>query len=199
MKLRTINLIIKISLVVLACVFTATLIANGNFVGSRISAAAFSFIFPFALDIMRLFKIKLPERFELAYLIFLFFAQFLGIDFDFYKFIPLFDKVIHGVSGILTFVFGLLIADACGLKARKYINARIVFAILLSIAIALFWETIEFTADSLFGMHMQTLISAGPADTMLDMIWAAGGATVAGLVEWRMGRGSKKPRTKQRS
>ena len=184
MKMSKINLIIKILLVALAAVFTTSLIIEGDFVGSRISSAVFSFIFPFAGDILRLFKIKLPEQFEFSYLVFLLFAQFLGIDFNFFKYVPHFDKVIHAASGVLTFVLGLLIADVCGLKARKYINARIIFAFLFSIALAFFWECIEFTADSFFGMHMQTLISEGPADTMLDMISATIGAGVAGIVVW---------------
>lgn len=177
------NLILKILLVAVAFFYAVTMTVSGELI-ARIGSVIFSFIVPFAGDILRLFKIKLPEHFEFAYLIFLFFAMYLGIDFNFYKFVPHYDKVIHAVSGVLSFVLGLMIADACDLKARKFIDARIIFALLISISIAFLWECVEFAADGLFEMSMQTLISEGPADTMLDMIWATLGASFCAVIEW---------------
>jgi hypothetical protein len=176
-------LTIKALLVLLAVIFMVL-----NFSGQdsgesrRIGAVVFSFILPFATDILRLFRIKVPQNLELSYLIFLLFAQFLGIDFDLFRYVPNYDKLIHAVSGVLTFIVGLNIVDVCGITAKRYVNPRILMPIALTIVVAFLWECVEFTADTFFGMHMQTLISEGPADTMLDMISATVGAIIAAAV-----------------
>ena len=56
---------------------------------------------PFAMDILRFFGIKISDRFEIAYLVFVIPAMVLGIDFDIYKVILPFDKIVHSASGVL--------------------------------------------------------------------------------------------------
>jgi hypothetical protein len=172
----------KALLVLLAIIFTAYIVVTDQLTTSRIFAALFSFMLPFSVDILAAFRIRIPEKFEFLFLVFLLFAMFFGIDFQLYRLVPYYDKFIHAISGAFTFVLGLMIADSCGLQARRYIDARLVFAIMVSVTIAFLWECYEFAADSFVGTHMQTLISTGPADTMLDLIFACLGALAAAIV-----------------
>ena len=171
---------VKLLLVAIAVVFVGIGISGAEFAANRVGAMFFSFIFPFAADILRLFRIRVPADLELTYLVFLLFAQYLGIDFNAYKWLPHYDKVIHAVSGALTVVVGYMLWSYFKLPVKsKSIDVRALFAILLAISVAAVWEYIEFAADKLLGMNMQTLISEGVDDTMFDMIFATIGAIIA--------------------
>lgn len=173
---------LKLALVAIAIVFFCIALSGNSLAANRIGAIVFSFILPFGVDILRLIRINIPADLEFAYLIFLLFAQYLGIDFNAYKWLPHYDKIIHAVSGVLTIIAGYILAAALKIPtSHKFLDARALFALYFAITIAFAWECVEFFADKVFGMNMQTLISKGLDDTMLDMIFATIGAILAVL------------------
>lgn len=140
-----------------------------------------SLFFPFLPPILeKLLKIKISFRLQLVYYIFLFIALFLGIDLDFYKTVPQFDKIIHFISGFLSVILGYYVLTF--FKAQKNQRAfRICFLICFAMAIAVLWEFFEFACDKLLGQSMQQLISVGVDDTMFDLLSATIGAIIGAV------------------
>ena len=134
-------------------------------------------LLPFAMDFVRIFGLKISEKFELAYLLFIIPAMVLGIDLDLYKIIYPFDKIVHGLSGVLA-AFGAreIILQTSG-KPDK-LGFKVIFALSFVAFTAVAWECIEFLIDQLTGTNMQELIQCGTADTMYDMVTAMIGGVV---------------------
>lgn len=126
-------------------------------------------------------KIKIPERMELAYLIFLFLAQFLGSIVNLYASIYWFDSFVHFVSGILTAVFAIAVLSWFKKYDHKSIAFNIFFMIAFSMMIASFWEFFEFTTDRISGGDTQKVLETGVVDTMKDMIVACLGAILVSI------------------
>ena len=150
-----------------------------------------SLLLPFLPDVLeKLLKTKISFRLQLIYLTFLFVSLFLGIDFDFYKTVPMFDKVTHFVSGALTVLVGYYILKF--FQQDKSSRAfRAVFLMCFCMAVAVLWEFFEFACDKLLGQSMQQLISVGVDDTMYDLLMATIGAGV-GIVVLFAGEKDKK-------
>lgn len=136
---------------------------------------------PFAMDVLRLIGVKVSKRFEIAYLLFLIPAMVVGIDFDVYKIVYPFDKIVHTLSGVLT-AFGAreIIDQASGKPDQMWFKA--LFSMAFVAFVAVLWECFEFSADQIAGMHMQELISTGVADTMFDMIVALIGGVIGTIL-----------------
>lgn len=132
---------------------------------------------PFAMDVLRLLGVKVSRRFEVAYLLFIIPAMVVGIDFDVYKIIYPFDKIVHTLSGVLT-AFGAreIIDQASGKPDTMWFKA--LFSMSFVALVAVLWECFEFACDQIGGTSMQELIAPGIADTMFDMIVALIGGTV---------------------
>lgn len=145
---------------------------------------------PFVMDILRLIGIKVSKRFELAYLLFLIPAMVLGIDFDLYKIVYPFDKIVHTLSGVLT-AFGAreIIDQASGKPDEMWFKA--LFSMGFVALVAVLWECFEFSMDQIAGMHMQELISTGVADTMFDMIVALIGGVIGTVLAFPVRRRRK--------
>lgn len=137
-------------------------------------------VLPFAVDIVRIFGLKVSKEFELAYLLFLIPAMVMGIDLDVYKIFYPFDKIVHGLSGVLA-AYGAkeIILQASG-KPDK-LGFKVLFSICFVAFTAVAWECTEFLIDQIAGTNMQELIQCGTADTMYDMIIALVGG-VAGTI-----------------
>lgn len=127
------------------------------------------------------FKVKIPERMELAYLIFLFFAQFLGSIVNLYASIYWFDSFTHFVSGILTAIFAIAVLFWFHKYDHKSIAFNIFFMIAFSLMVASLWEFFEFTADRISGGDTQKVLETGVVDTMKDMIVAFLGAVLVSI------------------
>lgn len=127
-------------------------------------------LIPYALK--KFFKLKLDEVIITLYLIFIFFAHFLGTIVNLYYKIPIYDKLMHTLSGVMTSFLALIIL----IKFKKYNNKSLAFNIIYIIAItsmiALMWEIYEFTNDGLFNKDAQRVLQTGVTDTMTDMIVA---------------------------
>lgn len=132
---------------------------------------------PFVMDILRLLGIKVSKRFELAYLLFIIPAMVMGIDFDVYKIIYPFDKIVHTLSGVLT-AFGAaeLLDQASGKPDQLWFKA--LFSMAFVALVAVLWECFEFLMDQITGTKMQELIAPGISDTMFDMIVALIGGLI---------------------
>lgn len=120
----------------------------------------------------KLFKLKLDDATICLYLLFVFFAHFLGTIIDLYYRFPIYDKLMHTLSGIMTSFLAVILL----VKLKKYDNKSIAFNIIYIIAItstvALLWEIFEFTNDNIFDRDAQRVLTTGVNDTMTDMIVA---------------------------
>jgi len=127
-------------------------------------------------------KFKINPEIELVYLIFIFFGHFLGSVLDFYSNVAFYDKVIHGLSGIMTSILAIiiLVKSKCYDKNPLWVN--ILFIICVTLSIAAFWEFFEFTNDNIFNKDAQKVAKTGVDDTMMDMIMAFIGSIIYSVI-----------------
>ena len=126
--------------------------------------------------IQHIFKIKISDHFEFIYLVFLFFAQFLGSIVGVYSYIYWYDSFMHFISGILTAVFAIAVLYWFQKYNHKSIVFNIFFMIAFSLMVASIWEFFEFSSDKLLGGDTQKVLTTGVTDTMKDMLVAFLGA-----------------------
>lgn len=134
------------------------------------------------LILKKLFKLNLTSTIEFVYLIFVFFAHFLGSIVDLYHTVNNYDKIMHLISGIVTSFIGLYIL----INFRKYNHKSLIFNILFIIAfvlmVASFWEFFEYFSDMLFKQDAQNVLTTGIHDTMKDMIAAFLGSILFSVI-----------------
>ena len=167
---------IRAALVLLATILALRCLIDPNY--HKYGGVLASFILPFLPPILeKLMHFKISFRLQLIYYIFLFVSLFLGIDLDFYKFVPQFDKAVHFISGFLSVILGhyVLIFFHAHKTSRAF---RCFFLVCFTMAIAVLWEFFEFACDKLLGQSMQQLISVGVDDTMFDLL----SATIGGII-----------------
>lgn len=183
--------ILKAGIVLAGIAFTIMFFSNvpGMY---KIWSYLATLILPFAVDFIRIFGLKVSEKFEIAYLLFLLPAMIFGIDLDWYKLIPPFDKIVHGLSGVLA-AYGAreIILQASG-KPDK-LGFKVMFSISFVAFTAVAWECTEFLIDQVAGTNMQELLQCGTADTMYDMIVALAGGIVGTFLAFTT---FKKPKRK---
>ncbi len=97
-------------------------------------------------------------------------AMYLGNVFDFYIIIPMYDKILHLLSGLIIGLIGYILflhlSNGSGVNSfKRYMP--ILFSIIFSIAAAGIWEIWEFSTDRLFGFISQ---NNSLHDTMWDII-----------------------------
>ena len=174
--MKTLINLLKIGIVITGAVLTILFFIPGTgFV--KIWSYLATMGLPFVMDVLRLLGVKVSKRFELAYLLFIIPAMVLGIDFDVYKIIYPFDKIVHTLSGVLT-AFGAreIIDQASGKPDQMWFKA--LFSMAFVAFVAVLWECFEFLMDQVTGSKMQELIAPGIADTMFDMIVALIGGVI---------------------
>ena len=101
---------------------------------------------------------------------FIFGAMYLGNVFDFYLIIPMYDKILHLLSGLILGMIGYILFVHVSNGATEGSFKRympILFSIIFSIAGAAVWEIWEFSTDQLFGFTSQ---NNSLIDTMMDII-----------------------------
>ena len=177
---RTILLIIKAALLLFAGAVGVKCIVDPEY--AKYGGLIAGLILPFFPEILqKLFKCKIPFRIELIYYIFVFIALDMGICMDLYKTMPYFDKVVHLLSGILSALVGHYMLVY--FKANKLSNTfKAFFIMFCSISIGVAWEFFEFACDKFLGQSMQQLISVGVDDTMYDLLMAAIGSGIGGVL-----------------
>lgn len=150
---------------------------NGDIYGALICFAIIPVMLaPYILR--KIFGMKINSQVETIYLIFVFFAHFLGSIVDLYHYINGYDKVMHFLSGMLSALVGFVLLIKMGEFKRKKPLFSIVFILAISLSIGALWEFYEFTADNLFGKDAQNVLTTGVDDTMWDMIMAFLGASI---------------------
>lgn len=119
------------------------------------------------------FRRKFGYWFFLFCQCFCFMAFSLGVALNLYKTLPLYDKFIHMLSGILFYIAGLMlyekIAKVESYDLREKWLLQLTYAFGVSMSIAVLWEVYEFLGYVLTGMDMQYHEETGVFDTMLDL------------------------------
>ncbi|NLY55988.1 MAG: hypothetical protein GX058_05715 [Firmicutes bacterium] len=127
----------------------------------------------------RRFKIDIPDDFEVVLVIFIYAALFLGELNEFYFRFWWWDKVLHGVSGLIFGNMGYLIVSY--LNQEKKLNVELtpffvaLFSFCFAVTIGAVWEIYEYAMDKFFGFFMQR---GSLDDTMIDLILDTLGALV---------------------
>lgn len=170
-KTKLFNLLLIVTAIIGGVISSFYTIADGNLYGTLIRLAIIPvMLVPYILK--KYFKKEIPLSIESIYLVFIFFALFLGSIMNLYYVINDYDKVIHFLSGILSTMLALIIL----IKYKKYDKKSIIFNIIFMLAITMLiascWEFYEFKFDILFTKDAQRVLATGVNDTMYDMIAA---------------------------
>lgn len=178
---------IRVVLVAIALLFGVRCLVDPGY--TKYGAVLASLALPFLPVVAeRLFKVKIAFRLQVIYYVFLFVAQFMGIDMDFYKSWPAFDKVTHLISGVLSVLLAHYVLVFFKMEKGGSKLFRVFFMVCFAMAVGVVWEFFEFGCDKLLGQRMQQLISVGVDDTMLDLLAATVGAVVGSV--WLVGQKS---------
>ena len=185
MKTAKINFGFKVSLTLVGVVFVVLDFVAPGTVPPKFWSFVMTMLLPWAPDLVELlFGVKIGAGLQLAYEAFLIPAMVLGINLDWYKTVPSFDKLAHFASGVL----GAVVAWEVMTRRKDYdLRFALLFILGFVALLAVGWETFEFSYDKLCDGHMQELISVGLDDTMWDMIMAELGAIATCVVMGAMG------------
>lgn len=128
----------------------------------------------------RVTRIRLPALLQFIYVVFIMASLFVGTYLGLYEILTFWDKVVHFGSGVLTAVYSVVFLDLMAKKCHFTLPAslRAVTVSTVGGSVALLWEIIEFSNDTLFGSHMQL----SNADTMTDLINGFAGAVLVVVV-----------------
>ncbi len=127
-------------------------------------------------------KEKIEEEIIFVYLIFIFFAHFLGTILNFYYKISIYDKLMHGISGIMTSILAIIILIKSKCLKQNPLWVNILFIISVTLSIAALWEFFEFINDNIFSKDAQKVLTTGVDDTMTDMIMAFIGSIIFSIL-----------------
>lgn len=126
-----------------------------------------------------LFKLKISDEVNFAYILFIFLAHFIGVTCEVYNKIYWFDKFIHFLSGILSSFAAIYVIN----KFKKDSNYKftILFIIAFSLMCASLWEVFEYLSSYYFGVDPQKVVLTGVTDTMGDIIVAFLGSILVSI------------------
>lgn len=143
----------------------------------------------------RRFRILVPSKMVILYVLFLYGAIYLGEVKNFYYLIPHWDTVLHAFSGVMLGALGFSVVNLLNKTDRVPLSLSpafvALFALSFAVTIGVLWEVYEFCADGLFGTNMQKfgpqdgaafLGRAALRDTMLDLVVDTLGAAVVSLL-----------------
>lgn len=153
---------------------------------------------------------ELPNSMCIIYFLFLFCSIYLGDVQDFYYIIPHWDTILHCFSGVMLGALGFSLVKILNDSERVNIvmSAGFIclFAFCFALACGAVWEIYEFTADSVFGLNMQShrledgtqLIGLeAVSDTMYDLIIDSIGALITVVIGWGSMKGKEYYRKKK--
>ncbi|MBR5408459.1 DUF2238 domain-containing protein [Candidatus Saccharibacteria bacterium] len=184
--IKTIKNILKYGIVLSGVVLVVLhFIPDSNF--TKIWSYLATIALPFVMDFLRIFGLKISNRLEIAYLLFLIPAMVLGIDFNVYSIVYPFDKIVHCASGLLAAFCAREIIDQTSQKSGE-LWFKALFSICFVAFTAAAWECFEFACDQIAGQHMQELITTGLDDTMWDIIVALIGGVVGTVLAFPVKR-----------
>lgn len=148
----------------------------------------------------------LPISLEVSFLLFAFGSFVLGEVFDFYDKVPLWDAILHAISGVILAYLGLVLIKF--FIQNKNVGVQLspsfvlVAVVLFSLSMGAIWEITEFLADEWLGMNSQQYMKTTGGsriskkdvplvghealrDTMEDLILDLGGSCVVVVFEYR--------------
>ena len=107
--------------------------------------------------ISRRMRIVLPVGLQMAMVIFILLAQFFGEILRFYDRIWWWDIMLHGSSGFMLGIVGVLVVYSLNEAIVEKIHPATImlFAFCFAMTAGAIWELFEFIADYLLGMNMQ--------------------------------------------
>jgi hypothetical protein len=149
------------------------------FLGASLLALILSFA-PLAFE--RLCRVRLPALIQAFYAAFIFAAVFAGKVYGMYIRFPVWDDIVHIVSGLLVGLgimlwLTLLVRNPKTIRLPAWLQVVVIFCIAACVAVV--WEIIEFTSDHLFGTFLQR---DDLADNMLDLVYGTGGGLVMAML-----------------
>ncbi len=123
--------------------------------------------------VYRIFHLNRSPRLDMLILGYAFLAYPLGACVDFYRRVPGFDKLAHGLSGVLVallcIVLFVLLKPGRQLQAED-LPLAMVFVFFGSMAVAGLWEIGEYVLSGIVRIDLQRVMATGVADSMRDMI-----------------------------
>jgi uncharacterized membrane protein YjdF len=140
----------------------------------------------------RRFNLEIPSEFEIALILFIYAAMFLGEQQQFYDKFWWWDKMLHSISGLILGNIGFLIVNYLNRSNKMNIKLSPVFVAIFSFCFAVtmgaIWEIYEYTMDKLFGFFMQR---GSLDDTMTDLILDTAGALLFAILGYFHQKGEK--------
>ena len=159
--------------------FIGFLLIINNFLECSIVKWLLVTLFIFLPKILK-FKISINETLELLYFILIFLSSLLGRVYNLYDNIVWYDTVVHFLSGIVCFIFGLMILKYFDSVNNFYFN--ILFCIIITMSLGVLWEFIELEFDYLFHTNMMKIPETGVMDTMKDLSVASLSSILSGFI-----------------
>lgn len=142
-------------------------------------------IIPFL--IFRILKLKPVYLIEIVFDLFILGAVSFASLMDGYELIPLWDKILHFLSGFLFAVFGMILyfyhKPDHEIKKSDQFNASF-YTFMFGVLSAVLWEIWEYII-SFFGSDPQHVIETGVHDTMQDIIVCTLGAFITAVACYR--------------
>jgi hypothetical protein len=141
----------------------------------------------------RVYKVRLPVLLQTTYVAFVFGTMFVGEVWGMYSRFLWWDDVAHFISGLLVGIGVILWMSLLEYKKRlpKLPGWFIaVFTACFMAAVAVLWETCEFTSDQIFGTFSQ---GGDLVDTMWDIILGSVGGVVMGVLSALHTKGKRAP------
>ncbi|MBQ2754213.1 MAG: hypothetical protein IJM94_00435 [Clostridia bacterium] len=103
-------------------------------------------------------RIEFPQTLEIITICFVFAAEILGEISNFYFHIPVWDSILHIITGCLSAAVGFGAIDLINTHAKRITMTPffvVAVAFCFSMTIAVFWEFFEFGVDSVLRTDMQ--------------------------------------------
>lgn len=133
-------------------------------------------------------KLIINEKNKLIYFSFLFFAAVMGSLVNLYKYIGIYDNIMHFFSGIIACYVGLMILEYFKINNRVNLKFSIIFIVCFSITIAVSWEIIEFMIGNIFNLDIQKVKLTGVTDTVQDIISSLFGTFIFNFIYYKFNK-----------
>jgi hypothetical protein len=161
----------------------------------QILLCVFSGLFVFLPPLLeKIFNAEIHEFIKVFLHVYVICGMILGNVFNFYCLLPFWDKLLHGMSGVLFLIMALILINQYTKKGCIKLNGAftVIATLIFAVAMGTLWEFIEYIMDGIFkDINMQrymtrdgTMLIGREAlnDTMLDMIFAAAGAVITCII-----------------
>lgn len=170
-----------------------------------------------ATFVRKKFNFHIPILLETSFVIFAFCGFILGDVFDFYGKIPIWDDILHTLSGILLAIVGLVLIGSFVDSQKFPISLSPIFVsiavVLFSLSLGALWEIGEYVYDDIFGTNTQQFMKTTSGsitddkdipleghealeDTMTDLILDFGGSIVVATTYYVIERRKTKKKKK---